>query len=276
MEAPMRENLPVLLGLLGVWNSTFLGHACKAILPYSQALVRFPAHIQQVDMESNGKRVRMDGSELDHEAGEIILGEPGTNGQHSFYQLMHQGRCIPAEFIGFCKSQVSFPLRPSPSPVSVNAARLSRPTTNTPLPPPKAPVHLPGQPVSNHDELMSNFFAQPDALATGKTLAECEREGIPEKLRPHKEFKGDRPSVSILMPQLDAYNAGVLLALYEHRVAVQGFVWGINSFDQWGVELGKSLAKKIRAQLQAGRAGQPVACGNPSTDALLQMYLAQS
>jgi glucose-6-phosphate isomerase len=153
-ETPLRANLPVLLGLLGVWNASFLGHGSRAILPYAQALVRFAAHIQQVDMESNGKRVALDGTALPYACGEIIFGEPGTNGQQSFYQLVHQGRIVPAEFIGFS--------------VSPN------------------PIRLPGEPVSNHDELMSNFFAQPDALAYGKTVAELQAEGVPAHLHAHK------------------------------------------------------------------------------------------
>lgn len=149
-EAPMRSNLPVVLGLLGVWNATFLGHACKAILPYAQGLLRFAAHIQQVDMESNGKRVDLNGNVLPYATGEVVFGEPGTNGQHSFYQLIHQGRTVPAEFIGFCESP--------------------------------CPMHLEGNSVSNHDELMCNFFAQPDALACGKTRQELAAEGVPNAL----------------------------------------------------------------------------------------------
>ena len=245
-EAAPRNNLPVLLGLLGVWNSSFLNHSARAILPYAQALVRFAAHIQQVDMESNGKRVSVDGTVLPYECGEIVLGEPGTNGQHSFYQLIHQGRVIPAEFIGFCTSP--------------------------------QPIHLQGEPVSNHDELMSNFFAQPDALAYGKTVAELTAEGVPSFLHSHKEFPGNRPSLSLLFPTLNAYAVGQLLALYEHRVAVQGFIWGVNSFDQWGVELGKVLATKVRKQLSSSRkeATPSISEGsfNPSTTMLLQKYLS--
>jgi glucose-6-phosphate isomerase len=198
-------------------------------------------------MESNGKRVAMDGTPIPFECGEIVFGEPGTNGQHSFYQLVHQGRTVPAEFIGFSESP--------------------------------APVKLDGEPVSNHDELMSNFFAQPDALAYGKTVAELTAEGVPAHLHAHKEFPGNRPSLSILFPALTPYAVGQLLALYEHRVAVQGFVWGINSFDQWGVELGKVLANKVRATLSKARAdgsGAPVEGYNPSTTALLSKYLARS
>lgn len=247
LEADMSKNLPVLLGLLGVWNASFMGYNSRAILPYAQALVRFAAHIQQVDMESNGKRVSNDGTLLPYECGEILFGEPGTNGQHSFYQLVHQGRIIPAEFIGFCISPAPVPFDPS------------------------------AEPVSNHDELMSNFFAQPDALAYGKSVDELTAEGVPAALIPHKEFPGNRPSLSLLFPSLTPYSCGQLLALYEHRVAVQGFMWGINSFDQWGVELGKALAGNVRKQLQTARSSQaPIAGFNPSTTALLQKYLVNS
>ncbi|CAE7750664.1 ENO, partial [Symbiodinium sp. CCMP2456] len=190
---------------------------------------RFVAHIQQLDMESNGKRVQMDGAECTVPTGAIYFGEPGTNGQHSFYQLMHQGRAIPADFIGFKVSQ--------------------------------NPISLDGEPVSNHDELMSNFFAQPDALALGKTAEELKADGIPEKLIPHKVFTGDRPSNSLLLPVCDPYNLGLLLALYEHRTAVQGWVWNINSFDQWGVELGKVLGVKVRKYLSEARKGSGDASG---------------
>jgi glucose-6-phosphate isomerase len=245
VTAPLRQNLPVLLGLLGVWNSSFLGHATRAILPYAQALLRFAAHIQQVDMESNGKRVSLEGSPLSFDAGEINFGEPGTNGQHSFYQLIHQGRVVPCDFIGFCKSQT--------------------------------PVCLTGEKVSNHDELMSNFFAQPDALANGKTIEELAAENVPEHLRAHKCFPGNRPSLSILFHgSLTAFSAGQLLALYEHRTMVQGTIWGINSFDQWGVELGKVLASKVRNQISASRENQLTALKgfNSSTTTLLKRYLA--
>lgn len=241
--APLRDNIPVILGLLGVWNSTFMGYECRALLPYSQALKRLPAHIQQVDMESNGKRVAMDGTPLPFASGEINYGEPGTNGQHSFYQLMHQGRVVPADFIGFCESQT--------------------------------PVELDGEVVSNHDELMSNFFAQPDALANGKTLNDLIQEGIPEELRQHKVFSGNRPSSSMLMTKLDAFAVGQLLAIFEHRTAVQGFIWDINSFDQWGVELGKVLAKQVRTQLNSSRKMNASVQGfNSSTTALLEAYLS--
>nr|P54237.1 RecName: Full=Glucose-6-phosphate isomerase, cytosolic 1; Short=GPI; AltName: Full=Phosphoglucose isomerase; Short=PGI; AltName: Full=Phosphohexose isomerase; Short=PHI [Clarkia mildrediae]CAA61569.1 glucose-6-phosphate isomerase [Clarkia mildrediae] len=241
-SAPFEKNIPVLLGLLSVWNVSFLGYPARAILPYSQALEKLAPHIQQVSMESNGKGVSIDGLPLPFESGEIDFGEPGTNGQHSFYQLIHQGRVIPCDFIGVVKSQ--------------------------------QPVYLKGEVVNNHDELMSNFFAQPDALAYGKTPEQLKNENVAEHLIPHKTFTGNRPSLSILLPTLDAYRIGQLLAIYEHRVAVQGFVWGINSFDQWGVELGKSLATQVRKQLHGSRVkGEPVEGFNFSTKTLLTKYL---
>jgi len=243
-KAAPEKNLPVQLGLWGVWNSSFLGHTSRALLPYCQALHKFAAHIQQVDMESNGKRVDLDGKPLTFEAGEIDFGEPGTNGQHSFYQLVHQGRVVPADFIGFTESQ--------------------------------NPTKVPGYPVSNHDELMANFFAQPDALAVGKTATELRDAGVDPLLVPHKVFPGNRPSQVLLFKgRLDAYNAGQLLALYEHRTAVQGFLWGINSFDQMGVELGKVLATTVREQLASSRKKKPAPIKgfNPSTTALLKTYL---
>ena len=211
-EKDYSKNICVLMGLVSVWNSSFLGITSNAVLPYAQALVRFVAHIQQLDMESNGKRVTMDGHPVDFATGQVIFGEPGTNGQHSFYQLLHQGpEIISSDFIGFKRS------------------------TN--------PIELPKNEdslVANHHELMSNFFAQPDALAFGKTDAGG-----------HKHFPGDRPSLSILMPVCDAFHVGALLALYEHRTAVQSFIWNTNAFDQWGVELGKVLAKNVRGVLAA-------------------------
>ncbi|XP_010519111.1 PREDICTED: glucose-6-phosphate isomerase, cytosolic isoform X2 [Tarenaya hassleriana] len=244
-STPFEKNIPVLLGLLSVWNVSFLGYPARAILPYSQALEKFAPHIQQVSMESNGKGVSIDGLPLPFETGEIDFGEPGTNGQHSFYQLIHQGRVIPCDFIGVVKSQ--------------------------------QPIYLKGEVVSNHDELMSNFFAQPDALAYGKAPEELRKENVAENLIPHKTFSGNRPSLSLLLPALNAYNVGQLLAIYEHRVAVQGFVWGINSFDQWGVELGKSLATRVRKQLNASRTeGAAIDGFNFSTTTLLQRYLEAS
>lgn len=194
-------------------------------------------------MESNGKGVTRDGVRFgaNIEAGPIIFGEPGTNGQHSFYQLMHQGRTIPAEFIGFTRSQT--------------------------------PVHLPGEPVTNHQELMSNFFAQPDALALGKTEEQLRAEGITDPaMLEHKQFLGDRPSLSLLfMGPLTAYSCGQLLALYEHRVAVEGFIFGVNSFDQWGVELGKVLAKDVRTVFSGEN--KDMSKFNPATSYLLSKYL---
>ncbi|KAK9667710.1 hypothetical protein RND81_13G006000 [Saponaria officinalis] len=239
------ENLPVLLGLLSVWNVSFRGYPARAILPYCQALEKFAPHIQQVSMESNGKGVSIDGEVLPFETGEIDFGEPGTNGQHSFYQLIHQGRIIPCDFIGVAKSQ--------------------------------QPVYLKGEVVSNHDELMSNFFAQPDALAYGKNPEQLQKENVSPHLIPHKTFTGNRPSLSLLLPSLTAYRVGQLLAIYEHRIAVEGFIWGINSFDQWGVELGKSLATQVRKQLHASRTkGEPINGFNFSTTTMLTKYLQAS
>jgi len=197
-------------------------------------------------MESNGKQVTLSGEKLPFDAGEIDFGEPGTNGQHSFYQLIHQGTVVPCDFVGFCKSQ--------------------------------QPVRLDSEAVSNHDELMCNFFAQPDALARGKTEEELAAEGVPAKLRPHKAFSGNRPSSSILFDgEVDAYTAGQLLSIYEHRTAVQGFVWGINSFDQWGVQLGKVLAKKVRAALvhksKDSKDKSTDTDFNASTNVLLDRYM---
>lgn len=231
LETNYEKNLPVLMGLLAVWNHTFMRFTTRAILPYSQALLRFPAHIQQVSMESNGKSVLLDGKPVPFGTGEIIMGEPGTNSQHSFYQLIHQGtHIVPCDFIGVAKSQ---------STVGKGA----------------------GEAVSNHDELMSNFFAQPDALALGKNVQELSQENVPGELIPHKTFPGNRPSLSLLLPALDAYHVGQLLAIYENQIAVQGFCLGINSFDQWGVELGKVLANKVRGELQVGLVGSDVVFG---------------
>jgi len=222
IREPLNSNIPLLLGLLAVWNVSFLRYAAYALLPYSQALNRFVAHVQQVDMESNGKRVCMNGQPSPITTGPVIFGEPGTVGQHSFYQLIHQGmQRVACEFIGFK-------------------------TTST-------PQNLEGEPVSNFDELMSNFFAQPDALAFGKTEKEVLAEGVTPALAPHKVFPGGVPSISLLLNECNATNIGALLAIYEHRTAVQGWIWGINSFDQMGVELGKVLAKDVRVALQAAR-----------------------
>ena len=242
-HAPLRDNLPILLALLGVWNSTFLGHSCSAILPYSESLRRFPAHVQNVDMDSNGKRVALDGTLLLHRSAVVTFGEVGTSCQNTFFQLLHQGRVIPADFIGFMESQQS--------------------------------LEVPSEAVSNHDELMSYFFSQPDALAYGKTLVDLVQEGAPDSLREHMVFQGNRPSSSILMTKLDAFALGQLVTLYEHRTATQGFIWGINSFDQFGLELGRSLAKSVRAQVSATRrTGASVQGFNCSTSFLLEHYLA--
>lgn len=244
-DTPFEQNIPVLMGLVSIWNSTFLARSSVAVLPYCQALSKFPAHIQQVAMESLGKQVSIDGDPLPFKAGEIYFGEPGTNGQHSFYQLIHQGRMVPAEFIGTIKSQQS--------------------------------VYMRGEEVSNHDELMCNFFAQADALAVGKSSEELRAEGVPEAYIPHKTFSGNRPSTSILLPGVNPFTVGQLLALYESRVAVQGFMWGLNAFDQWGVELGKVLATQVRKTMAEARTRMrkvEITDGyNPSTRKLINKYL---
>jgi len=251
--ATPRNNLPLILGLLGVWNTSFLHYPARALIPYSEALSEFAAHIQQVDMESNGKHVALNGDGVPRDChGEIDFGVPGTNSQHSFFQLLHQGRVVPVDFIGFIQSQ--------------------------------HPIEGKDEAVSNHDELMANFFAQPDALAVGKSEAELKAEQVSEALIAHKAMPGNRPSTVILLEKLGAYQIGQLLAMYEHRTAVQGFVWNLNSFDQFGVELGKVLANKVRSHIiqqrsseeeEAANASQKnnQAAFNPSTDALLQRYL---
>jgi glucose-6-phosphate isomerase len=245
LSAPLESNLPVLMGLTSIWNISFLGYPARAILPYCQALSKLAPHIQQVSMESNGKGVDINGNVLPFEAGEIDFGEPGTNGQHSFYQLIHQGRVIPCDFIGIVRSQQS--------------------------------VYLKDEIVSNHDELMCNFFAQADALAYGKSREELRSQNVPDYLIPHRSFTGNRPSTSLLLPELSAYTVGQLLSLYEHQVAVQGFVWNINSFDQWGVELGKVLASKIRQMINQSRNKHRFVNNsdgfNYSTTRLLNKYL---
>ncbi len=211
---PLEQNLPALLGLLTVWYTDFFDAQTVAILPYEQYLKRFPAYLQQLTMESNGKHVTLDGTHVDTQTGPIYWGEPGTNGQHSFYQLIHQGtRLIPCDFIGFYKT-----LNP-----------LGR----------------------HHDMLMANVFAQAEALAFGKTAEEVRAEGVPEALVPHKVFEGNRPSNTILAEHLTPHILGSLIALYEHAVFTQGVIWSIDSFDQWGVELGKVLATKILGELES-------------------------
>jgi len=231
--APAERNLPLLHGLLCVWYGNLLGAETVAVLPYDQYLHRFPAYLQQLTMESNGKHVRLDGSPVDRETGAIFWGEPGTNGQHSFYQLIHQGtRLIPCDFIAFMHS-----LNP-----------------------------LGG----HHDLLIANVGAQAEALAFGKTADEARAEGIPEELVPHRTFEGNRPSNLIVAERLDPATLGTLVALYEHSVFTQGAVWGINSFDQWGVELGKALAQRIIPELQAET--EPALAHDPSTNELIRRY----
>jgi glucose-6-phosphate isomerase len=232
-ESTIGESLPSILGLLAVWYADFLGAETVAVLPYDQYLHRFPAYLQQLTMESNGKHVTFDGARVDYDTGAIYWGEPGTNGQHSFYQLIHQGtRLIPCDFIGFLRS-----LNPLGD---------------------------------HHDLLMSNVFAQPEALAFGKTPDQVREEGTPEEIVPHRVMEGNRPSNVILAERLDPRTLGSLVALYEHSVFTQGAIWEIDSFDQWGVELGKVLAKKIIPQLQA--AEEPVLDHDSSTSNLIRRY----
>jgi glucose-6-phosphate isomerase len=231
--APLERNLPVLMGLLAVWYCNFFGAETVAVLPYDQYLKRFPAYLQQLTMESNGKQVTLDGKRADYETGPIYWGEPGTNGQHSFFQLIHQGtRLIPCDFIGFSNS-----LNPLGA---------------------------------HHDLLMANLFAQTEALAFGKTLEEVRAEGSPEWLAPHRTFEGNRPSNTILAERLTPEALGKLVALYEHSVFTQGVIWNIDSFDQWGVELGKVLAKRIVPELGSGESVQ--LRHDSSTNALIRRY----
>ena len=209
---PFERNLPVLLGLIGIWYNNFFGAETVAILPYDHYLGRLTAYLQQLDMESDGKHVDLDGRQVDYQTGPIIWGQPGTNGQHAFYQLIHQGtKLIPCDFIGFCQSL-------------------------NPLGP-------------HHDLLMANFFAQTEALAFGKTAEEVAADGVPAFQVPHRTFEGNRPTNTILAERLTPETLGKLIALYEHKVFVQGTIWHINSFDQWGVELGKVLANRIVPEL---------------------------
>lgn len=239
--APLEANAPVLLGLLGVWYSNFFGAQSHAVLPYSNDLARFPAYLQQLTMESNGKSVHADGTPVTTSTGEIFWGEPGTNGQHAFYQLLHQGtRLIPADFIGF-----------------------ARPTADLPT------IDGTG---SMHDVLMSNLFAQTKVLAFGKTAEEIAAEGTDPRLVPHKVMPGNRPSTAILAPQLTPSVVGQLIALYEHQVFVEGAIWGIDSFDQWGVELGKQQALALAPLLTAAEDPEPQ--DDSSTDALIRWYRA--
>src|SRR5262249_5758406 len=231
--APFERNIPVLMALLSVWYNNFFGAETVAVLPYEQYLKRFPAYLQQLTMESNGKHVTLDGTTVACQTGPIYWGEPGTNGQHSFYQLIHQGtRLIPCDFIAFAK-----PLNP-----------LGR----------------------HHDTLMANVFAQAEALAFGKTLDEVKAEGTPERLAPHRVFEGNRPSNTILAERLTPETLGKLVALYEHSVFTQGVIWNIDSFDQWGVELGKVLAQRIIPELES--ATEPALGHDSSTNSLIRRY----
>ncbi|MFN3979904.1 MAG: glucose-6-phosphate isomerase [Caldilinea sp.] len=230
--APFERNMPVIMALLGVWYNNFFGAESIAVLPYDQYLKRFPAYLQQLTMESNGKYITLDGEPVNYQTGAIYWGEPGTNGQHSFYQLLHQGtKLVPCDFIGFCQSL---------NPIG-----------------------------AHHDLLMSNIFAQGEALAFGKTTDAVRAEGTPDWLAPHRTFEGNRPSTTILAERLTPAMLGKLVALYEHSVFVQGVIWRINSFDQWGVELGKVLAKQITSELSAA---EPELHHDSSTNALIRWY----
>jgi glucose-6-phosphate isomerase len=231
--APFERNLPALMGLLVVWYADFFGAQTVGVMPYEQYLERFPAYLQQLTMESNGKSVTLDGRRVDYATGPVFWGEPGTNGQHSFYQLIHQGtHLIPCDLIAFAQAL-------------------------DPLPP-------------HHDLLLANVFAQGEALAFGKTAEDVRAEGVAEELVPHRTFAGNRPTNTLLLDRLTPAALGKLVALYEHSVFTQGVVWGINSFDQWGVELGKVLANRIVPELEAG--GEPELAHDSSTNALIRRY----
>jgi glucose-6-phosphate isomerase len=235
-NTPLEQNVPALLGLLGVWYDTFLGAQSHAVLPYSQYLHRFAAYLQQLTMESNGKSVRLDGSPVDFQTGEVFWGEPGTNGQHAFYQLIHQGtKLIPADFIGFSQ-----------------------------------PNHDIGE---MHDLFMSNFFAQTGALAFGRTAEQVEAEGVPAEIVPHKVMQGNHPTTTIIAPKLTPSVLGQLIALYEHIVFTEGTIWQINSFDQWGVELGKVMANQLAPLLTSAEA--PAGDQDSSTNTLIARYRAE-
>jgi glucose-6-phosphate isomerase len=231
--APFEQNLPVLMGLMGVWYNDFFGAQTVAVLPYEQYLKRFPAYLQQLTMESNGKHVTLNGREVDYQTSPIYWGEPGTNGQHSFYQLIHQGtKLIPCDFIGFYKT-----LNP-----------LGR----------------------HHDLLIANVFAQTEALAFGKTADQVKAEGTPDWLVPHRVFEGNRPSNTLMLDELTPGTLGKLVALYEHIVFTQGTIWSIDSFDQWGVELGKVLAQRIIPELESK--DEPVLGHDSSTNNQIRRY----
>jgi glucose-6-phosphate isomerase len=245
-HAPVERNMPALMGLLAVWNSNFLGATTQAVLPYAQYLSRLPAYLQQLTMESNGKHVSRDGRPVGCQTSPIVWGEPGTNGQHSFHQLLHQGtRLVPCDFIGF--GQGLNPMGGDGGPVNV--------------------LHDP-----QHDLLMANLFAQAEALAFGRTADEVRAEGVPEVLVPHRVFDGNRPSSTLLARRLTPHALGALVALYEHSVFTQGVIWGIDSFDQWGVELGKVLAEKTAAELTDSDSDGAATAHDSSTHALIQRY----
>jgi glucose-6-phosphate isomerase len=230
--APFARNLPVLMGLIGLWNTDFLGAPTVAVLPYEQYLRRFPAYLQQLTMESNGKSVRLDGAPVGCQTGPVYWGEPGTNGQHSFYQLIHQGtRLIPCDFIAFGQ-----------------------------------PLNALGR---HHDLLMANVFAQGEALAFGKTAEEAKAEGVPDRLVPHRTFEGNRPSNTLLLERLTPQALGRLVALYEHNVFTQAAIWQVNPFDQWGVELGKVLAQRIVPELEGS---DRQLAHDSSTNGLIRRY----
>jgi len=234
--APLAQNAPVILALLGIWYNNFWQAQSEVILAYEQYLSRFAAYFQQGNMESNGKRVTKDGQPVDYQTGPIVWGEPGTNGQHAFYQLLHQGtKLVPADFIGFAK-----------------------------------PLQAAGRNQEHNQKLVANMFAQSQALAFGKTAEQLQAEGTEAALVPHRTFLGNRPSNTLLAPELTPETFGQLVALYEHKIFVQGVIWGINSFDQWGVELGKALAKDLYTAIQAGNTGE--ATGDSSTRGLLAAY----
>jgi glucose-6-phosphate isomerase len=266
--APFAENLPALLGLLAIWYGDFFGAQTSGVMPYCNYLKRFPAYLQQLTMESNGKRVTLTGEEVEHQTGAVYWGEPGTNGQHSFYQLLHQGtKLIPVDLIGFAQSPLEkSELAHHPGPVRSGPAHPGSPTAG-PAGDARGPIG------EHHDLLMSNVFAQAEALAFGKTADEVRAEGTPEAIVPHRVMPGNRPTNTILAERLTPHTLGALVALYEHSVFTQGAIWGIDSFDQWGVELGKALAKRIAPELQSD--GEPVLAHDSSTNALIRWYRAR-
>jgi glucose-6-phosphate isomerase len=272
--APLEKNAPVILALLGLWYGDFWDAQSEAILPYDQYLSRFAAYFQQGNMESNGKRVRLDGTAVGYPTGPVVWGEPGTNGQHAFYQLLHQGTgLIPADFIGFAKPLIASIAQAN------NSETLGDPGS-------RLPTGISSRLALHHQKLIANLFAQTAALAFGKTAEEVRAEGTTETLVPHRVFPGNRPTNTIIASQLTPETLGQLIALYEHKIFVQGAIWGINSFDQWGVELGKALARDVYSAIQAHGEDIPdtgnTAAGNTtlvdtqaadsSTQSLLEMY----